>query len=218
MFQTIDIKFDLLSRKLEVKKKTFGPENRFQAAAAVAAEENKKAVTAGVNTQIVTANEGLQKEVSSLKQMNDLLKGKIAKLTEKSNVVKGIDATTGAPSPKEVLEDKLTQAINKQTKAVEARTSAISGLQKTVKDMVAEYNVIATALNDTTPINLVKKIGAFASGLSIENQVFKIESKPVNITINLKTVLDAGTLSKVLTDKVQMAPTGGPTLQAATSE
>jgi predicted LPLAT superfamily acyltransferase len=65
---------------------------------------------------------------------------------------------------------------------------------------------------------LVKKIGAFASGLSIENQVFKIESKPVNITINLKTVLDAGTLSKVLTDKVQMAPTGGPTLQAATSE
>jgi len=142
-----------------------------------------------------------------------------------------LDPSTGLPLVFTALstfepDEKSLKKLETASSVMSGMTSfakAVSEMQAVVAEkgtpigaavvaMVTEAKMAIEALNTIGDLNAEVALGNFAQAIGTGEGEFTISNEPININMNVKVVMNAGSISKVLVDKTQMTASGGPTL------
>ena len=133
--------------------------------------------------------------------------------------------TLGEFSPDESMIPKLETAVSTlnamasftgaMVKLKEAGGENYAELGTAVTAIVENAKMAITALNSIGTLDATVALDTFASAIGVGSDGFTISNEPINIHMNVKVEMNAGRISRVLTDKTLMTTAGGPTLATA---
>ena len=111
--------------------------------------------------------------------------------------------------------DSMANFAKAMVRLNEAGGENLATLGLGVMAIVQQAKLAITALNSIGDLSAEVALGNFAAAIGTGTEEFTISNEPININLNVKVVMNAGQITRVITDKSSMIASGGPTVAAA---
>lgn len=148
-----------------------------------------------------------------LEGLGDLREKMVQKMEE---VVGGMKDFLGARSPSQLMRDEIGRSMgegigqgfslslpdvaSKLSEMVDAKKieDVVSGTSGMISNIIGEIRTMNDSLENIPNINVDLRLERIGKALGIQGDKLKIESKPIQITLNLNVVLEADMLAEAL--------------------
>ena len=111
-----------------------------------------------------------------------------------------IETPTGPSLPAE------NTSVEQVLASAERVDTIISSARNTVEQIMVDVGKINKALSEIPDLDVTMKLEKIGQVLGVKNDVLKIETKPVNIPLNLKVTMEADKIADVLIETKKIMP------------